>query len=493
MEDTASYFLTRLLLQRGIALVYVIAFAAIIHQFIPLLGENGLLPVSKFVRATPFWRYPSLFQFFPKDLAFQVCGFIGFAVALLALFGITENFGTPVSIGSWLLLWILYLSFNNVGQTFFAFGWESLLLEAGFFAMFLGAAHTAPPVITIWIMRWILFRLMFGAGLIKLRGDSCWHDLTCLFYHYETQPMPNSLSWFFHHLPGNAHKLSVLMSHFIQLIVPFFLFLGKSLPAVAGILTIFYQGMLLLSGNLSWLNLIPIVLAFSAFNDAQLKMILPMEIPSLAPLSPVHHWVIMGLAVMTALLSIRPVLNMLSPRQMMNASFNPLHLVNTYGAFGTVTKKRNEIVLEGTSDSVLGYQNNWKEYEIPGKPTAPGKIPPQIAPYHYRLGWMMWFAAFSPNIHDNWFTHLVYKLLQNDPNALKLLKHNPFPDHPPKYVRALYYHYRFTTPEERKLTGDIWHRDLLGEYLPPVSLNDPKLVDFIRQQGWERRPKILNN
>jgi hypothetical protein len=131
-------------------------------------------------------------------------------------------------------LWVLYISFVNVGQTFYAFGWESILLEACFYAIFLGSRRTTPQTIGIWLLRWLLFRLMFGAGLIKMRGDPCWRDLTCLDYHYETQPMPNPLSWFFHWAPAWTHQSGVLFNHFSELVVPFAYFLPQPISAIAG-------------------------------------------------------------------------------------------------------------------------------------------------------------------------------------------------------------------------------------------------------------------
>ncbi|HVY55322.1 MAG TPA: lipase maturation factor family protein, partial [Thermodesulfobacteriota bacterium] len=175
-----DYWLTRLVLQRGLALVYLIAFIAVIHQFKPLLGEHGLLPVPEFVRQVPFSASPSIFFWFPTDFAFDLFGWIGIALSLFALTGYSEKFGNYISAATWGALWLVYLSYVNVGQTFYAFGWETLLLEAGFLAIFLGSERTKPSYLVILLFNWLLFRLMFGAGLIKIRGDECWRDLTCL-------------------------------------------------------------------------------------------------------------------------------------------------------------------------------------------------------------------------------------------------------------------------------------------------------------------------
>jgi lipase maturation factor len=186
----SGYDLSRLVFERALALIYLVAFIAAANQFIPLLGEHGLLPVSRYVRVVPFSATPSLFFFAPSDRAFRVAAWIGIIVSAGLFAGILQR-STVIAVVSWATLWLLYLSFVNVGQIFYGFGWESLLLETGFFAMFLGASTTNPSMLLLWIWRWVLFRDMFGAGLIKLRGDSCWRDLTCLNYYFETQPIPN--------------------------------------------------------------------------------------------------------------------------------------------------------------------------------------------------------------------------------------------------------------------------------------------------------------
>ena len=189
-----------------------------------------------------------------------------------------------------------------------------------------------------------------------------------------------------------------------------------------------------------------------------------------------------------AILSLRPFVNLVSPRQAMNASYDPLHLVNTYGAFGSITRPRYEVVVAGTSDAVIGPGTAWREYEFKAKPGDPSRRPPQIAPYHLRLDWLMWFCGFTPWYREPWFVHFAAKLLQNDEKTLSLIAENPFPEKPPRFVRALLYEYRFTTPEERRRTGNWWVRDLRGEYFPAVSLDDPDFRGVLERQGWLPAP-----
>src|SRR6266550_1856082 len=196
-----DYSISRLLIGRGLAAIYLIGFLVAARQFRPLLGERGLLPVPRFVAAVPFISAPSLFQWHYSDRVLGVVAWSGAAIAALMLLGLPQAVSLPLTMLAWIVLWALYLSIVNVGQTFYAFGWESLLLEAGFLAIFLGSEAYAPSALVILLYRWLAFRVEFGAGLIKMRGDRCWRDLTCLDYHHETQPMPNPLSWYFHRLP----------------------------------------------------------------------------------------------------------------------------------------------------------------------------------------------------------------------------------------------------------------------------------------------------
>ena len=216
-----EYWFGRLVLERGVGAVYLIGFVVAATQFRALIGAHGMLPVPQFLAQRSFWRAPSIFQLRYSDRLFACTSWFGAAVSVAIVAGAADVVPLWAAMLMWLAVWLLYLSIVNVGQTWYAFGWESLLLETGFLAIFLGNDRTAPPVLMIWLLRWLLFRVEFGAGLIKLRGDPCWRDLTCLDYHHETQPMPGPLSWFFHHLPKPLHRVEVAGNHFAQLIVPF--------------------------------------------------------------------------------------------------------------------------------------------------------------------------------------------------------------------------------------------------------------------------------
>ena len=452
-------------------MLYLIAFLVAINQFRPLLGERGLLPAPRFLERVSFQHAPSLFHLRYSDRLLTIASWTGVLLSASIVVGLVEAAPLVIWMIVWFVLWVLYLSIVNIGQTFYAFGWESLLLEAGFFAIFLGPARMATPLVVIWMFRWLLFRVEFGAGLIKIRSDPCWRDLSCLDYHHETQPMPNPLSWFFHHLPRPLHRVEVLGNHFAQLVAPLGLAFPQPISDAAGVVIVVTQGWLVLSGNFSWLNAVTIVCGVAAFNNAALGSVLPVQVPSQSAPPVWYEGALIALTVGVLVLSYRPARNLLSRRQLMNFSFNPYHLVNAYGAFGSITRVRYEIVVEGTAASDLTAGGTaWSEYEFKGKPGDPRRLPPQVAPYHLRLDWLMWFAAMSSPVDHPWFVPFLIKLLQNDSATLKLLRRNPFPHGPPAFVRARLYRYRFSTARERRQTGQWWMRDLVGDYVPPVRL-----------------------
>ena len=482
--DSSGYWLSRTIFLRSLGFLYLVAFLNAVNQFNPLLGERGLLPVSTWIREVPFRSSPSLFYFAPKDPVFTTAAWLGVALSCLVITGVADRYSSLVTAAVWAALWLLYISFVNIGQTFYAFGWESVLLEAGFYSIFLGSARSSPQFLSILLLRWLCFRLMFGAGLIKIRGDQCWHDMTCLDYHYETQPMPNPLSWFFFNSPAWSHRLGVWFNHFAELIVPFGYFLPQPIATIAGIITIVFQSFIFASGNLSWLNALTIVLAIPLLDDRLLSHLLPITPPPLTASALPHKIAVGALTVLVVWLSIDPVRNMLSPNQVMNTTYNPFHLVGTYGAFGSITRIRNEVVVEGTDEAVLSESTRWREYEFRGKPTDVARMPPQVAPYHLRLDWLMWFAAMGSYTENPWFVHFMANLLRNDAPTLSLIRSNPFPDHPPRYVRADLYEYHFTTPEERRRTGHWWTRRFVARYFPIVSRDTPSFRELLQQQDW---------
>jgi hypothetical protein len=478
---SGQFWMARLLLQRGMAAIYLLAFLSVIRQFKPLLGRRGLLPVPDFLERVSFRQAPSLFCWRYSDGLAGAVGWTGLVVSACALCGLTEVGPLWVSVAAWLLLWGLYLSIVNVGQSFYGFGWESMLLEAGFFTAFLGPTWMEPSLLPVLMLRWMLFRTELGAGLIKLRHDSCWRDLTCLYFHYETQPLPNPLSWYFHRMPRAVHRSGVVFSHFVQLVVPFGLFAPQPVASCAAGLLGLQQAWLIVSGNYSWLNWLTALLGVAGVSDGVLRAVLPLHEPVLAARPMAFEVLLYGLSAATVLLSVQPVLNLLSKHQKMNFSYNRFHLVNTYGAFGSVGRERYEIVIEGTADGLVTPATEWKEYGFRAKPGDVRRRPPQVAPYHLRLDWLIWFLPFSVVVtgrgihvrgYERWFLRFLFRLLTGDAELLRLMGRNPFPEQPPRLVRALFYRYRYTDWRTKAETGAWWTRELLGSYAAPVSLKD---------------------
>lgn len=454
---TDSYGLARFILQRGIAAVYVIAFVSSALQFPALLGEHGLLPVPRYLNRVTRVPGPTLFRWRYSDRLLRAVAWTGAALGATVVLGLPQ-LGPPwLPMLAFLAMWLLYMSIVNVGQVFYGFGWEILLLEAGFLAAFLGSNQSTTPVITLWLFRWLVFRLEFGAGMIKMRGDTVWRDLTALYYHHETQPMPNPLSWFFHHLPKPLHRVEVLGNQFAQLVVPFLLFTPQPVATWAALAVMVTQLWLVLSGNFAWLNVITLVLAFSAVSLPAAS--LPADsLPAGTEAIGMPVWfagVVLVMGVLMVVLAWRPLRNLCSRNQAMNASFNRWRLGNAYGAFGSITRRRFEIVVEGWDGA------QWHEYGFRGKPGDPSRMPRQWAPYHLRLDWMMWFLALgSPGM--NWFGPFLDRLLEADPATLKLLRHDPFGGRAPGMVRARVFSYRFSSWRELRANGNWWVREAAG-------------------------------
>ncbi|HET9419136.1 MAG TPA: lipase maturation factor family protein [Chthoniobacterales bacterium] len=491
-----SYWLTRFVILRLLGFVYAIAFFIAAKQLVPLIGDHGLTPATHFLsaieaqlgsRSAGTLHLPTLFWFGLSDRGLSMFAWIGFALSLVVLGGYANAILLT-------LLWSMYMSIVHVGQIWYGYGWEIQLLETGFLSIFLCPLidgrpfpKCRPPILIIWLFRWLGFRIMVGAGLIKLRGDACWRDLTCLYYHYETQPIPNPISRYLHFAPHWFHKLGTAWNHCIELIVPWFSFYPRLARHIAGVLLISFQIILIISGNLSFLNYVTIIPFLACFDDTLLSRILPKVLVRQAKrraaesqTSHINNRIAVALSILVAYLSVAPVINMASGQQLMNYSFNPLDLVNTYGAFGTVGRERDEIIFEGTDDAVITGDTKWKEYEFLAKPGDPNRRPPFVAPYQPRIDWQIWFAAMSSPAEYPWTLHFVWKLLHNDRGTLSLIANNPFPDAPPRYIRARLFRYHFAPLGEKAW----WQREPIGEWLPALSPDDAEFRRLLAAMDW---------
>jgi hypothetical protein len=503
-----TYWLTRFVILRWLGFVYLVAFYVAARQLVPLVGANGLTPAPLFLNEVRehygstwagFETLPMLFWINCSDTWLQVVPWIGVVLACALLAGYANSVTLAV-------MWILYMSIVHVGQDWYGYGWEIQMVETGFLAIFLCPLldarpfpARAPPLPVIFLFRWLIVRIMLGSALIKLRGDSCWTDLTALYYHFETQPIPNPFSRWFHFLPHPLLQFGVIWTFVVELVSPFFAFWPRLGRTIAGMVIISFQLTLIVSGNLSFFNWLTILPALACFDDRFWRWILPRRIVQWAERArenekpsravTVSGWAVAGLV---GLLSVQPVLNLFGLRfdtngnlvegQAMNTSFDPLDLVNTYGAFGTVGRERPVIIFEGSDSADPDTATDWKEYPYVGSPWDPARRPPFIAPYQPHLDWQLWFAAMaSPNEYP-WTLNLVWKLLHNDPAMLGLFAGNPFPDHPPRYIRAVLYKYHFAplgNPDHV-----YWTRERVGLWIPAFSIDSKELVDFLRDERW---------
>ncbi|MCB9579651.1 MAG: lipase maturation factor family protein [Polyangiaceae bacterium] len=492
-----SLWLTRFVVLRMLGLVYLVAFLVAANQVVPLIGSQGLTPISLYLPAvehhfgsfgSAFFNLPSLFWFAHSDGVLLAAMWLGVVLSAAVLCGYANSIVLSV-------LWLLYLSLIHVGQRWYGYGWEMQLCETGFLAIFLVPLldgrpfpRRPPPTPVIWLFRWLIVRIMLGAGLIKLRGDACWTELTCLYYHFETQPIPGPLTPYFNALPHWALAGGVLFNHFAELVAPLFVFVPRRrLRHAAGAVMLALQITLILSGNLAFLNWLTIVPILACFDDTLWRRLLPNtwvraseRAKETAQASRGQGRAVAGVFGVVGLLSIFPVSNLLSSRQAMNRSFEPLGLVNTYGAFGSVGRKRYEIVFEGTRDAKPDARTKWTAYEFKCKPGDPTRRPCWITPYHLRLDWQIWFAAMGQPYQHPWTVHFVEKLLEGDEKTLSLLASNPFPDGPPRVIRAELYRYELSPPGE----ATVWTRQRVGEWLPPLSKGDPRLTRFLEMNGW---------
>jgi hypothetical protein len=489
-----SYRLTRWLLLRLLGIVFTAAFAGIVFQGLPLLGSHGLLPVHHYIgelRASGvgFVQEPTVFFFADSDGAFQTFAAIGLVLSIALALGYAN-------LPSMLVLWFLYGSFERVGQTWFAFGWDIQIQETALLCAFLvhpwdprPLASRAPPVTAIVLLRWLAFRIYLGAGLIKARGDVCWTDLTCLDYHFETQPLPNPISPLFHHMPHWVHAAGVVGNHMVELVMPWFAFGPRPLRLVAGCAMIAFQATLVASGNLAFLNWLTLVPLIALLDDDFVTRLAPRHVRAWlgrrlarggAPARLPHRVACYLLAAVFVLHSCGPIENLASKHQAMNRSYDRLSLENTYGAFGSVDEVRHELVIEGTLDADPAHAT-WHAYELPCKPGALDRRPCMLGPYHLRLDWLIWFAAMTDEIREPWLIHMVWKLLDGDPGIRGLLAVDPFHGSPPKWVRIQRFVYHLAP-----YSADTWWtRDSETPYLEPVSLDTPGLRELITNRfGW---------
>jgi hypothetical protein len=456
--EPARFALTEWIFVRLLATIYAIAFGSLSVQVTGLLGARGILPVAEYLKAVGesvgvlrFYYVPTVFWINASDAALQGVCYAGVAIAALVLVGIFERAGLAI-------LFVLYLSLSAVGQEFLSFQWDSLLLEAGFLAIFLGNSR-----IVVWLFRWLLFRLMFMSGAVKLlSGDPAWRNLTALSFHYWTQPLPNRISWYMAQLPLAFQKFSTGCVLGVELLIPFLIVAPRRLRILGAWCLVALQILISLTGNYTFFNLLALALCVFLWDDRTFERWLKPRSQAKAGAT----WVTAVVAFVVVTIGIARMIDASLPIVKYTA---PLEIVNSYGLFAVMTTERPEIVMEGSMDG-----QNWKPYSFRYKPGDLARAPRWAAPHQPRLDWQMWFAALGNYRQNPWLVNFAVKLLEGSPEVKALLEADPFQGQPPRYLRGVLYDYSFTNAEERRRTGNWWKREVKGLYLPPVGLKADK-------------------
>jgi len=437
---------------RSLGFIFFIAHGAFLLQAKGLIGENGILPLASHIRKLKErgFKIPCLFWFNASDRFILGTLSISVIASIFLMLGIFS----PIML---LILCTVHLSLIYAGQDFMSFGWELFLMEIGVNAFFLSLGSN--PMILL-SLNFLLFRFHFKAGVVKLQSrDRSWRNLTAIFHHYQSQPLPNTTSWFAYKLPMWFHKLSCLYMYFVELIVPFGMLFGETARLFVLSQFVLLQGFIWLTGNFSYLNYLTVAFAL---------ILLPMQTPAETPIALDAFLYILGSLLVT--LQLVRTVDHFFPRvafRRILTQVSPYFIGNRYGIFAVMTIQRVEIVIEGSNDGVV-----WKEYVFKYKPSEVSWRPRRISPYQPRLDWQAWFLPFGLFEQEFWFHRFMECILRGKKDVLGLIRENPFPDKPPRHLRALSYDYKFTTWQEKKETGNWWKRKLLGEYSPIVSLRE---------------------
>ena len=471
-DSTNSYRLVTALFLRLLGLVYLIAFASIGLQIEGLAGSQGILPFSQQLLYLQgqlgierYFLVPNLFWLNASDVALTGAAIAGCGISVLI---ILNRWSRLCLIAAF----VLYLSLYNAGQLFMNFQWDGLLLEAGFLAIFLTTASR----VVILLFRWLLFRLRFMSGVSKLTmQDPGWSGLTALNNYFEVQPLPTPLAWYAHQLPEWLLKTATAATLVIEILVPFMMFLPRRWRFLAAWITIFWQLLIMLTSNHNWFNLLTIVLCLFLFDDKAVQRVLPAHLQTwlgrqkLAPAAAASRsgQVIVAALATFILLTSGVHLWELATIQRSSGAVGTLvdyaeayRVVNKYHVFPTMRTERVELELSGSQDG-----REWEIYRFRYKPDDPNERPAIVLPHQPRLDWEMWFVTQHPK-YMRFFHSFLQALLDNSPAVTALLRHNPFPDQPPRYIRVEAYKYRFSEPELRQRAGQWWQREALGPFTP---------------------------
>ena len=468
----ATFALPAWIFRRLLGLVYVCAFWSLLVQWRGLFGSHGILPASEYMDVVRSWTaaeglglarfhaVPTLFWISSSDGFVRAVCAMGLGAALLLSLGVVPLLAAVAA-------WTAYLSLMSIGQDFLSYQWDALLLETGFLAFFVAPARwrdrlrdaPAPMRPAVWLLLWLLFRLMVASGAVKLTsGDPTWRALTALRFHFETQPLPTPIAWYVHHAPEWLLQAMCAGVIGIELLAPF-LILGTRRMRIAGFALLGgLQAAIAVTGNYAWFNLLAAALCVFMLDDTMFGY---------SPVARRHGAPARAAVVIAAALTlpvsvvsfawalgIRP-----APSAVIGAltgAVAPFHVANRYGLFAIMTTTRDEIVVEGSDDGL-----EWRRYEFKYKPGDVERRPPWVAPHQPRLDWQMWFAALGGDDSEPWFRRFLDRLLEGSPVVLRLVARDPFDGRPPGFVRARLVRYRFS-----KGGPQWWTAEPIAEFTP---------------------------
>lgn len=480
-----TYHITGFLFPRLVGFVFLCAFVSLWTQVPGLYGSGGILPVEPHLAHihsqlhggqsswSMYWQIPSLLWFGAGDLALHLWLSAGVLASVFLMIGILPTASVFVA-------WLIYLSFVGACPVFLNFQWDALLLETGLLLLFyvpcilwLGCDNSSPRRIGRLLVWWLLFRLMFMSGVVKLygfdgNGINAWLDGTALQFHYFTQPIPAWTSWWFAQLPKWFHQLSIVAVFIIELVFPFFIWGPRRLrfTAFVGFSTLML--MIIASGNYGFFNLLTLVLSLSLLDDSfwPRRFRTLQHRKEIARQSHLGTTMLKGLALVLFILGGIQLLLVLRwlPMEIAGKILGPaapLRSINSYGLFSVMTTERPEITIETSIDGV-----NWTPVSFRYKPDADKSQLPLFLAHMPRLDWQMWFAALEMRASGQppaWFVPLLLRLHTTTGSSRSLLEDAPNGSRP-QYFRLSLDLLTFTSHEDRQKDGRIWNSTTLPEF-----------------------------
>jgi hypothetical protein len=502
-RGAADRFWPRWIFLRALGLIYFSAFFALIFQVRGLIGPAGILPAAEFLQSLAenygrarYWYAPTLLWFSSGSHMLVGLCWVGLIAALLLVLNLWPRAMLFIS-------FVCFLSFVAAAQEFSGYQSDGMLLEAGFIALFfaprgwrpgLGLANP-PSRASLFLLVWECFRIYFESGVAKIIGhDPEWRNFTALDEYYQNGPLPTWVGWYMQHLPHWFHAATAFGTLALELALVWMMFLPRRLRIAIFLIITPWQLGIILSANYTFLNYLVLALGFLLLDDRCVLLCLPSRWKTrvasswiaAAQIPPAtrgpwrdfldRHTRVIRIGFSTFMLTwifyvtSAEMVWMFKPIHLPTtpvALLEPFRIANRYGLFAMMTRGRYEIEFQGSDDG-----QTWQTYPFRFKPQAPEKAPGIYAPYQPRFDWNLWFASLS-----NWRQEpIVWRtegsLLHGDTDVLALFAGNPFPQKPPKQVRAVLWQYWFTTRTEKRANGMWWRRQLLGLYAPTLKRED---------------------